>query len=271
LESTAKSTTAIQPSIPLQTVPLPDECKQHFMRIKLGNLTRLIRVLLFLFLFPSASVWAQQRGQYIDLNATLNHPTGFFARKVPDTRFGGQLGFFSQFRQGSPLLLGAEMYYFTLGQRKARLTEWIDFKDVEVDYTTISHVLGFGGKARFYPGVHVHKIDLFLEASAGFKWLFTHTTTVLADNVDVSDGFLEKGSLSLTYSAAAGIHYAASETFYIQSRLHYLPGLSSKYYVPNSTQQVQSSSLDLFTLVSSPTDMLRFDVGFFIKIENTNE
>lgn len=230
-----------------------------------------IFVLIILLQCAGVPLSAQQRLHYIDLNLTLNQPLSFFARKAPQTRIGGQLGYFGQFKEGSPLLFGGEMYYFTLGQRQARLTEWIDFKDVKVDYATTSHVLGFGAKARFYPGVHLNKIDFFLEANAGLKWFFTHTTTTLVENADISDGFMELGNLSLSYGAGVGCHYFASETFFIQSRLQYLPGTSVKYYVPGERQQAVSSSLDVFTLVSSPTDMFRFDLGIFIKLENTNE
>jgi hypothetical protein len=215
-------------------------------------------------------LFGQSRLQYIDASLSLNQPVGFFGRKVPNLRAGGQLGFLSQLSPGSPLLIGGELSYFSLGRRRARLLEWIDFREVEVDYSTTSSMLGMAAKCRFYPGVHAHNVDVFLEAFAGAKWLFTHTTATLTEQTDVSDGFFEQGSLSPSYGAAAGLNLMISETFFVQSRLQYLPGLSTRYYIPAEGSQAVTSSLDLFRLTSSTTDVLRFDLGIFIKLENQN-
>lgn len=208
----------------------------------------------------------QSKVNFIEGNLTVNVPSGFFKRNIPNPKIGFEGGFLRQIKTESPMFWGLSVYYSTLGRSgTVTLSEQLDFNLVDFDYHTTSHLLGFNGKMRFYPNIPLGKVEMYAEALIGYKWLYTTTNKTLSSDAESSDTDIEKGSLSLTYGAALGINYPLKQGLYFNIRGNYLPGLSKSYYVLNKNKGVKNTTLDLFDLKKSTTDLIRWDLGITYK------
>lgn len=214
-----------------------------------------------LLALPCVSIGAQSKINFAEINIALTQATGFFGNNIPKLKGGFEIGYLRQLKEESPLFWGISIYYNQLNRSSATITEPLDFRIVDFDYKTTSNLLGLNGKMRFYPNVNLGKIQWYLEALLGYKWLFTNTTKTLTNDQDSSDTITEKGSLSLSYGAATGINYPISNDAYINLRVNYLPGLSVPYYVINLNNDIIESTIDRFDLKRSTTDIIRWDVG----------
>ncbi len=221
-------------------------------------------VLIFFFLLfgSCAAISGQSKVNFLEGNVTLNKATGFFGRNVQDVKLGVEAGFLRQLKTETPVFWGISSYYQSLGRSgKYIIQEPLDFDLVDFDYTTISQLIGFNGKLRFYPKIYLGKTEFYVEAMFGYKWLFTTTNKTITDDNESSDSNIEKGSLSLTYGVAAGLNYPVSPSLYLNLRANYLPGLSKQYYVLDESNTITESTLDLFDLKKSTTDIIRWDFG----------
>lgn len=212
-------------------------------------------------LFVVTNGKGQSKVNFIELNLTYTQPQGFFGRNVTKDKVGFEIGYLRQLKSEKPLFWGVSVYYNQLGSASAFIQELVDFQLFDFDYRTASHLLGFNGKVRFYPNVYLGKLEWYLEAQLGYKWLYTYTTKTLSEDTESSDSNIEKGSLSLTYGASTGVNYPVGEHTYINVRINYLPGLSVPYYVINENNEIFESSLDQFDLKRSTTDIIRWDLG----------
>ena len=194
-------------------------------------------------------VISQSKVNFIEGNITLNKATGYFGRNIMDTKVGFEVGYLRQLNISKPVFWGISIYYQGIGRSGTyTFEEPLDFNLVEFDYSTVSQMMGFNGKFRFYPDIYLGKLDFYLEALMGYKWLFTTTNKTLAGDPDSSDSHIEKGRLSLTYGVAAGLNYPLSQSVFLNLRGNYLPGLSKQYYVLDETNTIRDSTLDLFDL-----------------------
>ncbi|MFZ1456864.1 MAG: hypothetical protein WAT46_12535, partial [Saprospiraceae bacterium] len=64
-----------------------------------------------------------------------------------------------------------------------------------------------------------------------------------------------------TYGAAAGINYPLTPSLYLNIRGNFLPGLSNEYFILNESRKINNTTLDLFDLKRSTTDLVRWDFG----------
>ncbi|MGB4958728.1 MAG: hypothetical protein WBO36_04580 [Saprospiraceae bacterium] len=222
-------------------------------------------ILIFLSSSFSTKLLAQNKVNFLETNIILSQPQGFFYRNVPRAKVGFELGYLRQLKSQTPLFWGLGIYYHQIGHQGATITELLDFNLVNFDYSTTSNLLGFHGKLRFYPDIHIGKLDFFVEALMGYKWLFTSTTKAFSDDPDSSDFAIEKGNLSLSYGAAAGVNYPVNDKIYINFRANYIAGLSSQYYALNPDNDIRFTTLDQFDLKKSTTDIIRWDLGVTIK------
>ncbi len=205
---------------------------------------------------------SQSKVNFLEANITLNQAVGFFARNIPQPKIGFEAGTLRQVKIKSPLFWGISGYYHTLGSSPTfTISEQLDFNWVDFDYKTTSHLLGFNGKMRFYPNLPLGKTEFYAEAILGYKWLFTTTNKTLSSDSESSDSNMEKGSLSLTYGASAGINYPLTPSLYLNIRGNFLPGLSNEYFILNESRKINNTTLDLFDLKRSTTDLVRWDFG----------
>ncbi len=225
--------------------------------------------LFFLLPFYAVPGVAQDNINFVEMNITLMKPVGFFNRNIKTIRPGFEATFLHQLKPQNPLFWGFSVYYNPLDHADATIEEVLDFQLVNFNYSTNSSLLGFNGKLRFYPDIYLGKLEFYAEAQAGYKWLFTYTTKTLTNDEEMSDTNIDKGSLSLTYGFSAGLNYPVSNQIYLNFKTNYLPGLSVPYYVVNSKNKIEFSSLDRFDLKRSTTDIFRFDFGITYKFNTT--
>jgi len=93
----------------------------------------------------------------------------------------------------------------------------------------------------------------------------------LTNDQEASDSSIEKGSLSLTYGASGGINFPVNGQLYLNFRANYLPGLSTSYYVRNDSNTLSFSTIELFDLKKSTTDIIRWDLGVTWKLPNSDD
>lgn len=205
---------------------------------------------------------SQSKVNFMEGNITLNKATGFFGRNVKDIKVGLEAGYLRQLNLEKPVFWGISAYYQSIGRSGTyTFEEPLDLNLVKFDYRTVSQLIGLNGKLRFYPNLYLGKMEIYLEALFGYKWLFTTTNKTLVSDNESSDTNIEKGSLSLTYGLASGVNYPVSHSLYLNVRANYLPGLSKQYYVLDDTNDITNSTLNLFDLKKSTTDIIRWDIG----------
>lgn len=214
---------------------------------------------------------AQSKISFVEGNLALMKSTGFLSRNIPDTKVGFEMGYLRQLKEEKPLFWGISLYYHPLGSASATIQEVLDFDVVNFDYQTTSNLLGFNGKMRFYPNLNLGKLEVYAEAQLGYKWFFTSTSKTLTDDQESSDSSFEKGSLSLTYGASGGINFPVSDQLYLNLRANYLPGLSTSYYVRNDSNTLSFSTIELFDLKKSTTDIIRWDIGVTWKLPHGDD
>lgn len=207
------------------------------------------------------SIYAQSKINFAEINISLMQPTGFFSNNVNKNKIGIEFGYLRQLKEEKPLFWGLSLYYHQIDRTSATISEVLDFQIVDFDYSTTSNLLGFHGKMRFYPNVYLGKLEWYIEAQLGYKWLFTNTTKMLTNDTESSDTSTEKGALSLTYGVSTGINYPINDEIFLNLRVNYLPGLSVPYYIINPEYEIINTTLDQFDLKRSTTDILRWDFG----------
>ena len=208
---------------------------------------------------------SQSKVNFIEANLTLTQNQGHFKRNIQEDLFGLEFGYLRQLKLDKPIFWGISIYYTKLGNNSGTFQEVVDFEIFDFDYTTTSNLLGFNGKVRFYPTLYLGKIETYIEAQLGYKWLFTNTTRSVVGDSDSSDTNTEKGALSLTYGGAIGINIPLNNRLYLNFRANYLPGLSVPYYAYNYQNELVSSTLDGFDLKRSTTNIVRWDLGIIYR------
>lgn len=198
---------------------------------------------------------------FLEANVSIFQPLGPLKRNLPQTRLGLEIGYLRQLEASKPLFWGISTYYTRLESASATLEELLDFALVDFDYTTTNHMAGLNGKLRFYPDIYIWNIELYAEAQLGTKLMYTTTSKTLSDSQDNSDTSFDNSGWSLTYGISAGLNYPIKNNFYINLRANYLPGLSTSYYKENPTNTIFNSTVDLFDLKNSTTDIIRWDIG----------
>ncbi len=219
---------------------------------------------LWLILLPAFSI-GQSKARFLEGGFSLNKPSGIFAKNLTASKLGLDIGYLQQLKQEKPLFWGVGLYFIPLDEGGVTLSEPLDFQLVDFDYSTSTSIVGLQGKFRFYPDVYLAKAEFYLEALAGFKAIITTTTKTLVSDGSADSNF-EKTGFSVSYGAAAGVNYPIADKWFINARASYLPGVSTRYYVFNPAASAQTSSLDLFDFKSSPTDLIRWELGIMYHI-----
>ncbi len=232
---------------------------------------RILFFLLLVVIFPENKSNAQSKINFVEGNLAFMQPTGFLSRNIQNTKVGFEAGYLRQLKLEKPLFWGLSIYYHPINSGSATIQEVLDFDLVNFDYQTTSNVLGFNGKMRFYPDLNLGKLELYVEAQLGYKWFFTSTSKTLTNDQDSSDYSFEDSSLSLTYGASGGINFPLNDQLYLNFRANYLPGLSTSYYVRNDSNTLSFSTIELFDLKKSTTDIIRWDLGVTWKIPNNDD
>ena len=229
---------------------------------------RKFNIMQHLFLFVSFFVLAsndlagQSKVNFLEASLSYLQPSGSLERNVASPKLAIQMGYLRQVRADKPLFWGVNVFYTTLGSASDVVQEIIDFSLVDFDFQTTSHLLGFGGKLRYYPDFYIGKLEFYVEVQLGYKWLYTTTNRTVSGDSETSDSQFEEGNLSLTYGLSGGLHYPIKgDNTFLNCRINYLPGLSERYYVENPNNQISSSTLDYFDLKRSTTDIFRYDLG----------
>lgn len=204
----------------------------------------------------------QTKVNFLEAGLSYVQPSGSFGRNVLTPKLAVQMGYLRQVKEDKPLFWGINLYYTSLGRASDAVQEIVDLTLVDFNLTTTSHLLGFGGKMRYYPDFYIGKLEFYAEAQLGYKWLYTTTNKTVSGDSETTDSEFEKGDLSLTYGLAGGLQYPlkGDNTFFNLS-INYLPGLSKQYYVENPNNQISTSTLDYFDLKKSTTDIFRYDLG----------
>lgn len=230
-----------------------------------------IRVFVLLWVWILAAntkVNAQDKVNLLDVNLCISQPRGNFLRNVGQPVFGFELAYSRQLKTDKPLFWGIGLYYQSLDEAHTTISELLNQTFVDFDYNTHSQMFGFDGRLRMYPDIYIGKIEFYIEAILGYKFLFTTTTKTLVNDNEDSDTHLDKGRFSLTYGAAIGLCFPVSNHTYINLQGNYLPGLSVEYYAENEKNVINTTSLDRFDLKKSTTDMIRWDFGIIYRFGN---
>lgn len=214
------------------------------------------------FILISGDLSGQSKVNFLEAGLSYLQPSGSFGRNVTSAKLAFQMGYLRQVKSDKPLFWGVNLYYTTLGSASDVVQEIIDFSLVDFDLQTNSHLLGFNGKLRYYPDFYIGKLEFYVEAQLGYKWLYTITNRTVSGDSETSDSEFEEGNLSLTYGLAGGLHYPIKgDNTFLNFSINYLPGLSERYYVENPDNQISTSTLDYFDLRKSTTDIFRYDLG----------
>ncbi len=222
----------------------------------------------YLFLFvcffiqTNGDLSGQSKVNFLEAGLSFMQPTGSFGRNVTSPKLAVNFGYLRQVNVDKPLFWGLSVYYSKLGSASDVVQEIIDFSLVDFDFSTNSHLLGFNGKLRYYPDFYIGKLEFYIEAQLGYKWLYTTTNRTVSGDSETSDTNVEEGNLSLTYGLSGGLHYPIKgDNTFLNFSVNFLPGLSERYYVENPNNSISTSTLDYFDLKKSTTDIFRYDLG----------
>ena len=216
---------------------------------------------LSVFLICSSSLYAQDKVNFFEGAISYVVPTGSFSQNIKSNKVGFELAFLRQITSDKPFFWGISTYYTNLGSCNAITKEAIDFAIYDINSTTNSNLLGVDGKLRYYPDIYLGRIEVYVEALMGFKWLFTYTHKEFVGDSDSSSGQFEEGQLALSYGVNLGIQYPIGQSIYINLKGGFYPGLSVPYYAYNSQNKIIDYTLDKFDLKRSTTDLIRYDLG----------
>lgn len=204
--------------------------------------------------------FGQSRARFLEVGLSYNKPSGIFGKNMRTSRLGFDLAYLQQLKPEKPLFWGVGLYFIPLDEAGVTISEPLEFQLVDFDYSTSNNIVGLHGKFRFYPDVYLGKAEFYLEAQTGFKAILATTTKTLVSDGSADSNF-ERAGFSLTYGAGVGANYPVADKWFINARVSYLPGVSTKYYAFNPSASAQSSSLDFFDLKSSPTDLIQWELG----------
>jgi hypothetical protein len=223
---------------------------------------RFIFISILVLMLTKKDLNGQSKVNFLEGGLSYLQPSGSFKRNLSSGRIGVNFGYLRQLKEDKPLFWGANLYYTSLGSASDVIQEIIDFSLVDFDFETTSHLLGFNGKLRYYPDFYVGKMEFYVEALLGYKWFYTTTNRTVSGDSETSDSQIDESNLSLTYGLVGGIHYPIKgDNTFLNLSISYLPGLSERYYIKNPNNQITSTTLDLFDLKKSTTDIFRYDLG----------
>ena len=225
------------------------------------NTLKIISLSICIFLQLRGMIYSQSKINFFEINLCAIQPEGAFKKNNPSINPGVEIAYLRQLKDDNPLFWGLSFYYTQLGNSRATLEEFLDFALVNFDYSTTSHLMGLNGKFRFYPNIYLGRLEPYIEAQLGYKWLYTGTTKILATDNESSDFMIENSSFSLSYGIAAGLNFRIKDNIYINFRANYMPGLSTSYYAKDKHNQIEFSSIDQFNIKNSTTDILKWDLG----------
>ena len=198
----------------------------------------------------------------ITLSAGGMQPMGAFKSKIHDMQAQFNLSAFGQMKAESPLFFGFELGYSVLQDFGTTLPFTIDGIEEEWNVETNSQILYTELACRYYFPFKVYTVDFFSEFNLGTNLLFTTTTFAPPDAEDAGDTDTDKSAITVRYGAGLGFHVPVYEMLYLQGRVNYAAGLSTRFYAQkDSVAPIQESTIEAFELQKSTTDILKWDIG----------
>ena len=198
----------------------------------------------------------------ITLSAGGMQPMGAFKSKIHDMQAQFNLSAFGQMKAESPLFFGFELGYSVLQDFGTTLPFTIDGIEEEWNVETNSQILYTELACRYYFPFKVYTVDFFSEFNLGTNILFTTTTFTPPDPEEAGDTDTNKSAITVRYGAGLGFHVPVYEMLYLQGRVNYAAGLSTRFYaLKDSVAPIQESTIEAFELQKSTTDILKWDIG----------
>ncbi|MFN8318191.1 MAG: hypothetical protein U0V54_02095 [Saprospiraceae bacterium] len=198
----------------------------------------------------------------ITLSAGGMQPMGAFKSKIHDMQAQFNLSAFGQMKAESPLFFGFELGYSVLQDFGTTLPFTIDGIEEEWNVETNSQILYTELACRYYFPFKVYTVDFFSEFNLGTNILFTTTTFTPPDPEEAGDTDTNKSAITVRYGAGLGFHVPVYEMLYLQGRVNYAAGLSTRFYAQkDSVAPIQESTIEAFELQKSTTDILKWDIG----------
>lgn len=189
-------------------------------------------------------------------------PMGAFKKKIHEMQAQFNLSAFGQMKAESPLFFGFELGYSVLQDFGTTLPFTIDGIEEEWNVETNSQILYTELTSRYYFPFKVSTVDFFSEFNLGTNILITTTTFSPPDPEQAGDTDTDKSAITVRYGAGLGFHVPLCEMLYLQGRVNYAAGLSTRYYAEkDSVGTIQESTLEAFELQKSTTDILKWDIG----------
>ncbi len=204
---------------------------------------------------------AQSKVNLFEGSLSYMIPSGAFSDNGISNKVGFELAFLRQIGYEKPFFWGVSAGFFNIGHYNAVTHEIVDFSVYEFNSTTNSNMWIFDGKVRYYPNLNLGPVELYVEATIGFKWLYTFTRKTLAYDDDNSSGAFNEGQLALSYGFNTGLQTKLAQNIYLNFKGGFYPGLSVPYYALVNNNRAIYTTLDAFELRRSTTDILRFDLG----------
>ena len=205
--------------------------------------------------------FGQQKVNFIEGSLGIVQKSGGFRSLHMNERFSVDISYLRQLQKNEPLFWGINSYYFTLGNTTGTFEEPFDLGFEEFFYSTTSNVWGNHFLLRFYPDIYLGKLELYIEAHLGFRYLFTVTSRSIEEGSDVSEYLSESHSLSVTYGATGGLQYPLNESYFLNASIGYFPGISASYYTKNRELTISTATIEGFEFRNSPTDIFRYSLG----------
>ena len=169
---------------------------------------------------------------------------------------------FGQVKAESPLFAGFELGYSNLQSYGTTLPFIVDGVTEDWNVETKSQILYLELSTRYYFPFKIYTLDFFSEFGLGTNILFTTTAFTPPNSEEASETDTDKSSITLRYGAGLGFHLPIYDMIYIQGRVHYAGGLSTRYYgLKDRIDPIVDSTIEAFELQKSTTDILKWDIG----------
>ncbi len=204
---------------------------------------------------------AQNKVNFFEGGISYLIPIGSFGQHINSNHLGLEMAYLRQVGYERPLFWGVSMYFTNIGSFNAITTEVIDFGIYDFNSTTKSNLIGLDGKFRYYPDLNLGKVEWYIEAVLGFKWLFIYTSKTFIDSHDSSSSHIDKGEIGLNYGVNTGFQYKINDNMYLNLKGGYYQGLSTPYFAYNNDRTNFYTTLDKFDLKQSTTDLIHIDLG----------
>jgi len=207
------------------------------------------------------------RVYFVEPSLKLLVPQGNFSRQINrPILYGGSVAMFYQLKPARPAFVGLEVGYSQVDRYSLFWTGFFDNGDpAEFDATATTGIFDCTLVGRYYPGLGLGNLELYVEGGFGFRWMSTAqeiTSFFMGVEEDNDFDFVE-GDIGLLYSAAVGLQYALGPATYLNTKVGYMATGSLEYLsLPEGGPQGGFAlPIDAFEEQRSATNAVRIDIG----------